>query len=167
MTHISETHNQVLQLPVQLPGRKNGRKLVRAITAESIYRCILLFLDHILYHRAHFVHDAQSASRAVLAMNGEQRPSWYMVHAQDDLNLCVLLYVRRHFLPDAAHIIRSSRNRNYNLRSCIIHTLYILVTTCFIINIFFSSFFEWIFVFLESSLNIKLFKVSFELFSAF
>ena len=42
----------------QLPGRKNGRKLVRAITAESIYRCMLLFLDHILYRRAHFVRDA-------------------------------------------------------------------------------------------------------------
>ena len=42
----------------QLPGRKSGRKLVRAITAESIYRCMLLFLDHILYRRAHFVRDA-------------------------------------------------------------------------------------------------------------
>ena len=37
MTLISETHNQVLELPVQLPGRKNERKLVRVITAESIY----------------------------------------------------------------------------------------------------------------------------------
>ena len=47
---------------------KNGRKLVRAITAESIYRCMLLFLDHFLYHRAHFVRDALRASRAVLAI---------------------------------------------------------------------------------------------------
>ena len=68
MTLISETHNQVYQLPVQLPGRKNGRKLVRAITAESIYRCVLLFLDHILYRRAHFVCDALRASRSVLAI---------------------------------------------------------------------------------------------------
>ena len=49
VTLISETHNQVLQLP----GRKNGRKLVRAFTAESIYCCMLLFLDHILCCRAH------------------------------------------------------------------------------------------------------------------
>ena len=43
---------------------ENGKKLVRAISAESTYRCMLLFLDH----RAHFVHDAQSALRAVLAI---------------------------------------------------------------------------------------------------
>ena len=53
---------------MQLPGRKNGRKLVREITAESIYRCMLLFLDHILCRRAHFVRDALRASRAVLAI---------------------------------------------------------------------------------------------------
>ena len=40
---------------------------VRAISAESIYRCILVFIDHILYPRAHFVRDALRASRAVLA----------------------------------------------------------------------------------------------------
>ena len=39
-----------------------------AITAESIYRCMLLFLDHILYRRAHFVRDALYTSRAVLAI---------------------------------------------------------------------------------------------------
>ena len=38
------------------------------ISAESIYHCMLLYLDHILYRRAHFVRDAQSASRAVLAI---------------------------------------------------------------------------------------------------
>ena len=44
--------------------------MVRAISAESIYRYILLkiLLDHILYRRAHFVLDARSASRAVLAI---------------------------------------------------------------------------------------------------
>ena len=68
MTLINETHNQVLELPVTTSGRKNGRKLVRAITAESIYRCVLLFLDHILYRRAHFVRNAQTVSPAVLAM---------------------------------------------------------------------------------------------------
>ena len=36
-------------------GKKTGRKLVREISAESIYRCMLLFLDHILYRRAHVV----------------------------------------------------------------------------------------------------------------
>ena len=46
-----------------------GRLFVRAITAESIYHCMLLFLDHILYRRAHFVRDARSASRAVLAIS--------------------------------------------------------------------------------------------------
>ena len=29
---------------------------------------MLLFLDHILYRRAHFIHDALCASRAVLAI---------------------------------------------------------------------------------------------------
>ena len=51
---------------------EKGRKLVRAVSAESIYQCnicMLLFLDHILYHRAHFVRDVLRASRAVLAMN--------------------------------------------------------------------------------------------------
>ena len=46
-----------------------GRKLVRANSAESIYRCMLLFLDHILYHRAHFVRGVLCTSRAVLAIN--------------------------------------------------------------------------------------------------
>ena len=43
------------QLLMTTSGKKTGRKLVRAISAESIYRCMLLFLDHILYRRAHFV----------------------------------------------------------------------------------------------------------------
>ena len=43
------------------------RKLVRAISAESIYRCMLLFIDHILYSRAHFARDELRASRALLA----------------------------------------------------------------------------------------------------
>ena len=47
---------------------EKGRKLVRTISAESIYRCMLLFLDHILYCRAHFVRDALRASRVVLAI---------------------------------------------------------------------------------------------------
>ena len=58
MTLISETPNQVLQLPVTTSGKINGRKMVRAIIAESIYCCMLLFLDHILYRSAHFVRDA-------------------------------------------------------------------------------------------------------------
>ena len=45
---------------------EKGRKLVRAISAESIYR-MLLFIDHILYPKDHFVHDVLCASRAVLA----------------------------------------------------------------------------------------------------
>ena len=94
---ISETHNQVLQLPVQLPGRKNGRKLVRAITAESIYRCMLLFLDHILFRRAHFVRDARTTSPAVLAIKTKMKTVEYeshgqAVHLQNDhtrkFNLC-------------------------------------------------------------------------------
>ena len=67
MTRICVTHNQVLQLTVTTSGKKNRKKLVRAITAESIYRCMLLFLDHILCRRTHFVRDALQASRAVLA----------------------------------------------------------------------------------------------------
>ena len=42
--------------------------MVRVISAESIYRCMLLLLDHILYRRAHFVHNAIRALQAVLAM---------------------------------------------------------------------------------------------------
>ena len=41
------------------------RKLVRAISAESIYRCMLLFLDHILYRTAHFVRDLLRDSPAL------------------------------------------------------------------------------------------------------
>ena len=48
---------------------EKGRKSVRAVSAESIYQCMLLFLDHILYCRAHFVRDVLRASQAVLAMN--------------------------------------------------------------------------------------------------
>ena len=65
---ISETQILWIAVPVSSdnfqfwPGKKK-EKLGRAISAERI----LLFLDHILYHRAHFVHDAQSMSRAVLA----------------------------------------------------------------------------------------------------
>ena len=49
--------------------KKTGRKLVRAISAESIYRGMLLFLGHILYHRAHFVRDMLCMSRAALIIN--------------------------------------------------------------------------------------------------
>ena len=59
---------QSYQLPLKSSGKKTGRKLVRAISAESIYHCVLLFLDHILYRRAHFVRNALCASRAVLAI---------------------------------------------------------------------------------------------------
>ena len=48
------------QLPATTSGKKTGRKLVRVISADSIYRCILLFLDHILYRRAHFVREVCS-----------------------------------------------------------------------------------------------------------
>ena len=44
------------------------RKLVSVISAESIYHCTLLFLDHILYRRAHFIRDAQRESRAVFTI---------------------------------------------------------------------------------------------------
>ena len=64
MTLISKTHNQ----GDNFREEKNGRKLVRVITAESTYRCNLLFLDHILYRRAHFIHNALCASPAVLAI---------------------------------------------------------------------------------------------------
>ena len=72
---------------------EKGRKLVRAISAESIYRCMLLFLDHILYCRALFVCDALSTSQAMLAiiilrllsksdgdiLNASVRPSRYLL----------------------------------------------------------------------------------------
>ena len=45
-------------------GKKMRRKLVTAISAESIYRCMLLFLDHILNYRAHFVRDVSVTSCA-------------------------------------------------------------------------------------------------------
>ena len=51
--------NSGTQSVLPTSGKEKGRKLVRAISAESIYYCMLLFLDHILYHRAHFVHDAR------------------------------------------------------------------------------------------------------------
>ena len=73
----------------QLPGRKNGRKFVKAITAESIYRCMLLFLDHILYHRAHFVRNALHASRAVLAIS----------EPQTQILSCQLPVITSHFVP--------------------------------------------------------------------
>ena len=60
------------QFPVTTSGKKMGRKLVRAICAESIDRCMLLFLDHILYRRAHFVCNALHVSQAVLAIKGIQ-----------------------------------------------------------------------------------------------
>ena len=69
MMLISETHNQVFQLPVTTFGKKKtGRKLVRGITAESIYHCMLLFLGHILCRRAHLVGNALCASRVLLAI---------------------------------------------------------------------------------------------------
>ena len=46
-------------------GKKTGKKLVRAISAESIYRCMLLYFDHILYRTAHFVRDASRAQLAI------------------------------------------------------------------------------------------------------
>ena len=52
----------------QLLGRKRKKILFRVILSESICRCMLLLLDHILYRRAHFVRDAPCASRAVLAI---------------------------------------------------------------------------------------------------
>ena len=50
--------------PVPSTSGDNFRKEnLSAISAESIYRCMLLFLDHILYRRDHFVRDARSVSR--------------------------------------------------------------------------------------------------------
>ena len=49
---INETHNRPPTSGDNSREEKNGRKLVGAITAESIYRCMLLFPDHILYRRA-------------------------------------------------------------------------------------------------------------------
>ena len=38
-------------------------------------------------------------------MNGEEKPRWYFVHAQDDLNLCILLMFERfYFSLDADQI---------------------------------------------------------------
>ena len=48
----------VLPASGETSGKKTGRKLVRAISAESIYRCMLLFLDHIFYRRVYFVREA-------------------------------------------------------------------------------------------------------------
>ena len=80
MTLISETHNQVCQLPVTTSGKKkNRRKLVRVITAESIYRCMLPYLDHILYRKAHFVRGALHKSRAVVAITDSTINSKYTV----------------------------------------------------------------------------------------
>ena len=45
--------------------------MVRAISDESIYCCMLLFLDRILYRRAHFVHDELRALRAVLTFKNK------------------------------------------------------------------------------------------------
>ena len=45
---------------------EKGRKLVRAISAENIYICMLLFLGHILYRRAHFVRGASRAMFIIL-----------------------------------------------------------------------------------------------------
>ena len=55
------------QLPVTTFEKKKEENW--SAIAESIYRFMFLFLDHILYRRAHFVHDAQSASLAVLLMS--------------------------------------------------------------------------------------------------
>ena len=44
-----------------------GRRILRP-REPCIYRCMLLFLDHIHCRRAHFVHDALHESRAVLAI---------------------------------------------------------------------------------------------------
>ena len=68
MTLISETQNFSLPTSGDNFREEKGRKVVRAISAESIYRYLLLFPDHILYRRAHFVRDPLRASRAVLAI---------------------------------------------------------------------------------------------------
>ena len=65
---MSSGIQSVLPTSIDIFREEKGRKLVRAISAESIYRCMLLFLDHILYRRAHFVRDELRASRAVLAI---------------------------------------------------------------------------------------------------
>ena len=39
----------------------------------GIYCCMLLFLDHILYRRAHFVRDMLCALPAVLALTNKSR----------------------------------------------------------------------------------------------
>ena len=57
---------QSCQLPVTTSGKKTGRKMVRAISAESIYRCMLLFLDHILYRTAHVVRDNKNTNQTSL-----------------------------------------------------------------------------------------------------
>ena len=46
---------------------EKGRKYW-SIFAESIYHCMLLIFDHILYRRAHYVHDARRVLRAVLTI---------------------------------------------------------------------------------------------------
>ena len=48
---------------------ENGKKIGQSdFCWKNIYHCLLLFLDHILYRRAHFVRDALRSSRAVLAI---------------------------------------------------------------------------------------------------
>ena len=61
MTLNSETHNQARQLPVTTSGKKKKRKKIwseQLMLKVNIYRCMLLFLDHILYRRVHFFRDA-------------------------------------------------------------------------------------------------------------
>ena len=61
VTLISIKSASVLSTSVTTSGKKTGRKVVRAISAESIYHCMLLFLDHILYRSGWFPHRVVSA----------------------------------------------------------------------------------------------------------
>ena len=64
---------------------ENGKKiLVRVIFAESIYRCMLLFLDHILCRRAHFIRGALCVLQAVLAIIGPMQ-TLVMLHGVHDV----------------------------------------------------------------------------------
>ena len=84
----------VLVLPTSMTssGKKKGRKLVRAISAGSIYCCMLLFLDHILYHRAYFVCDVLRAS-AVLTITSKAESSRKVSvqQALTQISLCIRL----------------------------------------------------------------------------
>ena len=69
MTLISETHNQVLQLSVTTSRKKNGRKFIRAFTAESIYHCyfslIIFSTVELTSFYAHYNMNLSTTSRCV------------------------------------------------------------------------------------------------------